>query len=111
MIFTSAHVRMIVRGAKTQTRRVSPRQRWFVGRRYSLQTSYSCKALGFIEIDSIRQEPLGVISTKDAMAEGGYTPDEFIGLFESLHERHGCVRSTPVWVLTFHYVGEEAPAP
>ena len=108
MIFAvKGHVEKVVNDEKTQTRRNS--DRYEVGRTYAIQRgrgksgdsrgrilithkwreeAYTPEAEGSVE---------NVISVEDAIAEGGYTPDHYEMLYESM---------SPFWKTRWAYVFE-----
>ena len=96
MIFSIGnHVLKIVQGEKTQTRRDS--DRYEVGKTYSIQPCRTCRGItgGRIRIVQKREEICcELISSEDAKAEGGYTPEEFERLYDKLH---------PKWLNRFAY--------
>ena len=92
MIFSvEGHILKIVSGKKTQTRRASDRYK--VGNLYSIQAHRGAEGIpdGKILIAAKREE----IKTPDprwyyllpdeALAEGGYTPEEYEELYEKMH--------------------------
>ena len=95
MIFKKEHVKQILDGEKTQTRRVN-RGYYQVGHDYAIQPCRTCKGIpGYrIRITGICCEA-GMISWKDAAEEGGYTPGEFESVFAELN---------PSWNLVKRYV-------
>lgn len=78
LLFKPEHVDPILMGRKTQTRRIWKSQRVKVGsvQRAKLKMLKS-DYFALLKILSIRREMLCDISTADALAEGGYTPDSF----------------------------------
>jgi len=117
MIFNvPGHIDMILSGQKTQTRRVN-RGIYQEGRDYAVQRKRGVKAEPDIRIamDAIWEEEalefLGAddkkypvelyISKENALAEGGYTPTSFEGLFRELNFKwDGWSR----WAFEFHCV-------
>jgi len=114
MIFSSEHVKLILEGKKTQTRRLN-RGKYQVGKSYAIQECRTCKGIeGYrIVMDRIwkeiipRPQEIGknpsfnMISEQDAIAEGGYTPAEFEILFRELNPKwDGRSR----WVFEFHVI-------
>ena len=97
MIFSvEGHVEQTIDGIKTQTRRES--DRYEVGKSYAVQRCRTCKSIseGRIVITSKRPERSYFIDgygeriklwigKKDALAEGGYTPEEFEALYDEMH--------------------------
>jgi hypothetical protein len=88
MIFAVGnHVKLVINGSKTQTRRQS--DRYQLGRFYSIQPSRTSKGIpdGKILITGKVTETRGSmpISEFDAKAEGGYTPEQYEKLYEKMH--------------------------
>ena len=105
MIFKQEHVDMILAGTKTQTRRIN-RGYYNVGHSYAIQPCRTCKGVqGYrIVMDSIEKEFTTIyqkISVKDALAEGGYTPEEFESLFKAMYPKWDTVTR---YVFEFHVV-------
>lgn len=104
MIFSvKGHVDQIMAGTKTQTRRDSAQYR--VGQSYAIQTRRggSGDTRGRILIKRKWYENYGVefhISAKDAKAEGGYIPEDYEMLYESMH---------PFWKKRWAYAFEFMP--
>jgi len=87
MIFAKpGHIQKIIEGSKTQTRRAS--KNYKVGHSYAIHPG-RCKPSisdGRILITNCRVEHRGqVISVEDALAEGGYTPEEYEQLYEEMY--------------------------
>ena len=88
MIFSiSDHIKQIIKGTKTQTRRKS--STYLVGKTYSLQLGRTKPGIpeGRIEITEKRLETYldGFISESDALAEGGYTSGQFETVFKRMY--------------------------
>ena len=96
MIFSKDHIKQIIAGTKTQTRRRSPLYR--VGRTYSIQPGRTKKGIpdGHILITRKREEKYldGGISVADALAEGEYTPGQYETLFANMY---------PGWIVRTAY--------
>ena len=95
MIFSKDHIKQIIAGTKTQTRRKSPAYR--VGRSYAIQPGRKMGILeGRILITRKREEKYldGGISVADALAEGEYTPGQFETLFSNMY---------PDWIVRTAY--------
>jgi len=99
------HIDMIFEGAKTQTRRL--KCRYEVGKTYAVQPKRCAKAdpRGRIKILArFAESTVNVISKDDAMAEGGYTPEEYENLFNTMYHEW-----TSRWTYMFEVVhGEKA---
>lgn len=85
MIFSVGnHVKQIIAGTKTQTRRKSGG--YVVGKTYSIQPGRTEQGIpeGRILITDKRSESSASISVEDAEAEGGYAPYEFEKLYKRM---------------------------
>jgi len=114
MIFKPKHVKLILEGKKTQTRRLN-RGKYQVGKSYAIQECRTCKGIeGYrIVMDRIWKEiitrPLEIgknpsfnrISEQDAIAEGGYTPAEFEWVFRQIYPHFN---EQERWVFEFHAI-------
>lgn len=99
ILFKEEHVRPILKGCKTQTRRLG-KKRWNVGsvhlaKLQMMSTFYFTKLV----IKKVWEEPLGSISHEDAMREGF----DSIQDFKDAWKRTGAkwVPETMVWVVEF----------
>jgi len=81
------HIKQIIEGTKTQTRRMS--KSYLVGRTYSIQPGRGKSKIhdGQILIlkKIIETNPYDKISESDALAEGGYTTEQFESLFNRMY--------------------------
>jgi len=110
MIFNvPGHIEMIRNGEKTQTRRVNCGI-YQIGRDYAVQRKRGTKAEPDIRIvmDSITEESLDkvifggiLISARDVIEEGGYTPFEFENLFENCYPNWNREKR---WAFKFHVI-------
>ena len=101
MIFPPEHIEKILAGEKWQTRRLR-RGLYMRIQQYALQSGRGKSSIpGYrIIFDRITFEN-GRISPEDAIAEGGYTPEEFETLFHMIYPRwNGDGR----WVFAFHLI-------
>jgi hypothetical protein len=92
------HIELIFKGWKTQTRR--PAGRYEACRDYAVQPKRCAPAdpRGRIRIHDIRFEKRGAfISLEDALAEGGYLPEQYEALYEKMY---------PNWTERWAYVFE-----
>jgi len=102
ILFKEEHIRPILKGVKTQTRRIG-NKRWNVGaihqaKTQMLKVSYFAR----LRILEVKQERLGDITPEDALREGGYTVDEFIEVFDRINKKTGGWNpDLLVWVVTF----------
>jgi len=105
VIFAKAdHIKQILGGTKTQTRRSS--DRYNVGKTYSIQPCRTCKGIPegriLIEYKIIEQKGIsGKIHKDDAKAEGGYTSEGFEELYEKMY---------PSWEVRYAYVFRFVPS-
>lgn len=107
MFFSRTNLEKVLRGKKTQTRRLS--DRYQVGHTYGIRTWIYEKALARIRITAKRQERLGDISPEDLQKEGGYTLEEFKAMWAKFYAKK--MRWHPelvIWVYDFILV--EAPS-
>lgn len=104
MIFSIGdHVKQIIIGKKTQTRRAS--SLYLVGRTYSIQPGRRMPAIseGKIRIlhKRVESNPFDLISKEDAFAEGGYIPREFEKLYSEMY---------PNWIERYAYTFKFIPS-
>jgi hypothetical protein len=88
ILFKEWHIQPILRGHKTQTRRVWDKPRARVGavhlaKTQMLSTDYFAKLL----ITGIRKEKLCQITPEDSMKEGGYSVPEFIDIWKQINDK------------------------
>ena len=84
MIFSEEHIRLILEGKKTQTRRRHVRV-LKAGRVYRIQRSWYEWTDIRIVITRAFQQRLGDIAEEDAEKEGGYTIEEFHRIWEKIN--------------------------
>ena len=84
LIFKKEHIPLITRRLKTQTRR-RHRNVLKAGRVYSVKTNYFTTTGHRVRITRVRRERLGDISEEDALAEGGYTVEEFVDVWRRIN--------------------------
>ena len=76
LIFRQEHIRLILEGVKTQTRR-RHKHLLKAGMIYDIKSSWICKTGHRILITRVYRQRLGDITPEEAMKEGGYTVEEF----------------------------------
>ena len=124
MIYTPEHCEMILRGEKTQTRRLAlpddmvdyfewgsifavyrgGRMLCGVGRTSAVQPGRGKKSLGRTLLRAIRHERLQDISEEDLLAEGGYNDYlSYMAVWDSINKRkeHQWNANPFVWVREF----------
>ena len=105
ILFRDYHIKPILRGRKTQTRRIWKRQRVKVGAVHKVKTvmlskDYHCK----IKILDVHQERLGDISADDVYAEGYSSIDEYVDAWIDINGSFD--PDQLVYVVTFEVVPE-----
>ena len=85
ILFNHNHVNPILRGQKTQTRRVWKRPRAKVGSVHLAKLNYSKGYFAKLLITRVRKEKLCQITAEDALKEGGYTLEEFIDIWTQIN--------------------------
>lgn len=83
-LFKRRHLRAILEGRKTQTRRVH-KHTWRLGKVYAVRTSYFGKPEGYIRIIRKFRQRLGDISAEDVRKEGFSSVEEFREAWVALH--------------------------
>lgn len=105
LLFKEEHIKMIQNGIKTETRRLWKKQRAKEGSTHLMKKKMlSKKNYGKIFIKKVRQEHLSDITEQGAMAEGGYTREEYLKLWFEINPK-----SPPnplLFVVSFKYVGK-----
>lgn len=97
-LFKRKHLRAILEGRKTQTRRVH-KHTWQLGKTYPIRTSYFGKPEGYIRIVRKFRQRLGDISQEDVRKEGFRSVEEFREVWVAIH---GCWDPAQiVWVYEF----------
>lgn len=117
MIFKPNLAQKVLKGEKTQTRRiVKPGEfwdgktvcrpdgaiKWQVGQSYAIQPGRTKAAIGRFKLLDIRRERVQDISEGDAIAEGFSSISEFFGVFESINGKAALDKE--VWVLVFEVI-------
>lgn len=80
--FSKAHANAIVQGEKSQTARKSKDPRLVPGATVRVQVTHYAD----VEITDVNRKRLGDFDEEDARREGGYTLDEFKGVWQLLHD-------------------------
>lgn len=85
ILFKQEHVDLIQDDRKTQTRRTG-KLRWKVGSIRQAKTGYKKDSeFANLRINAIRQEPLGLITEADALAEGYNSIEEYKEVFVRIY--------------------------
>ena len=100
------HIGKIQRREKTQTRRVSKTWRAKVGSIHQIRAKLFGPSHCRIKVLRRWEEPLGAISDADAMAEGGYSREDYIRGFCEMHRARGVTPETAVKCYEFELVEE-----
>jgi len=103
ILFKPEHVEPILRGEKTQTRRIG-RCRWRPGSIHQAKTSLKkgSKPFALLRIVSVRQERLGDISEDDAKKEGYSSVEAYKEVFKRIYGWWD--ENELVWVVDFEVV-------
>lgn len=104
LLFKEEHIKLIQNGTKTETRRLWKKQRANVGSIHLMKLKMLSNVnYGKILIKKVRQEHLSDITEQGAMAEGGYTREEYMNLWFEINPK-----SPPnpiLFALRFEYLG------
>lgn len=104
ILFKHEHVKPILNGTKTQTRRTG-KKRWKIGAIRQAKTGYNKDSeFAKIKVLAIRQEKLGDITYPDAVREGYKTIAEYVEVFERIYGFWN--DELLVWVVDFEKVTE-----
>jgi hypothetical protein len=102
MLFETHHIKLIVDGEKTATRR-----RWDSSQVIEGNSYRACESLftpreespAYIVVNDVYQEQLGEMTEQDAQKEGRYSLDEFRTLWKEMHGEWNPQET--VWVVEF----------
>jgi len=83
-IFKRKHIRKILEGRKTQTRRLH-KHTWKLGKTYAIRDSWFGKPQGHIIITRKFRQKLGEISLEDVKKEGYSRLEDFRRAWEEIH--------------------------
>ncbi len=102
MLFSEQHIKQIINGNKTQTRRLWDEKQVIIGNSYR-----ACESLfttrenspAYIVVTDVYKEKLGDLSKEDSCKEGEYTIQEFKDVWIDMHGEWNNNQS--VWVVEF----------
>ena len=102
ILFKPEHVKPIIDGRKTQTRRLG-KQRWNVGAFHQARTRMMDKASTFavLEIGAVEIEELHSISPYAAWAEGYESVGDFMRVWERINGTGSWAQNPMVYVVCF----------
>ncbi len=102
MLFSKKHIKQIITGDKTQTRRRSDTKGVKIGNSYRACESIFTKredSPAYVVVTDVYKERLGDLSEEDAKKEGGYTVEEFKNVWLDIHGEWN--KNERVWVIEF----------
>ena len=102
LLFKPFHKDLILSGIKMQTRRIWKKPRCKPGSIHLAKTQMLSKEY-FAElfIVDVQKEFLLDISEKDAYAEGGYTIEEYLKVWDNINPKHLSITNPEVYVVCF----------
>jgi len=103
LLFRKIHLEKVLKGEKTQTRRVS-KPKVKPGSTYRLRKGYN-PISELIEIEEVFQQKLGEITPEDVLKEGFNSFEEFIQEWESIYEEFEPDKK--IWVIKFRLTGKQ----
>ena len=108
LLFKPFHVKLIQDGIKTQTRRIWKKLRCKPRSVHKAKTVMLSKEY-FAElfIIDVHKERLLDISDNDAWAEGGYTRDEFLKVWDEINPKFPFCTNPEVYVVTFNLMNRK----
>ena len=86
LIFKREHIKLILEGVKTQTRRRHIRL-LKAGKIYPIKRDWTHSTPHRILINRVRRQRLGDITPEEARAEGGYTVTQFMDVWRRINGR------------------------
>lgn len=102
LLFKEYHVDLILRGIKTQTRRIWKKNRCKPGTIHKAKTEMLSKeSFAELHITDVHQEHLLDITEEDAMKEGGYSRKEFLEIWDEINPKTPSETNPNVYVVTF----------
>ena len=99
MLFKKKHVKLILEGRKTATRRLTGRYK--LGQVYAVQGWLYDRARGYISIVKKYRQKLGDMSEEDIRKEGCSSREEFIREWEESYGPGSYQPDLEVWVYEF----------
>ena len=104
MIFQLEHIQMIQNGKKTETRRIWKFPHVSIGNYYPIMRNYREKHReedGYIRIRNVVHVYLEDLDSKSAVAEGGYTVEQFKEIWKKINGEWNPRQD--IWWITFDY--------
>lgn len=100
LLFKPCHIRPIIDGVKTHTRRNWKSRRVNIGSTQLAKTKMlSRDYFAKLSIMDVWQEPLGDITAESAYKEGGYTVEEYIALWDEINGPGSWKDDLEIWVV------------
>lgn len=107
LLFKPYHVEPILKGIKTETRRIWKKQRVKKGSIHKAKIKMLSKEyFALLHIDNINTEHLFDITEEGAWKEGGYTRDEFLKIWDEINPKVLANLNPLVYVIRFHVLKE-----
>lgn len=113
MMFKPELAELVMQGRKTQTRRAmsdKPRSPWSragcslkVGKDYAICPGRGVNSIGRVIVDAVDEVRLGMISSRDAHAEGFESVDAFVAAWKAINGAFD--EDEFVWRIEFHLPG------
>jgi hypothetical protein len=104
LIVRQDELEKIKKGEKTQIRRKRAKARMKQDSIHQIKTNgLFGRPECLIKVTAVRdeEEVIGDISEEDAIAEGGFTPEEYLEYMIGLYGKDGLTRESKVWVIEF----------